>query len=82
MSDAGREPENSEESSDGVTTPFEKPFFMPVLLVLLAVWFGYDGWFNPEIESILFNRVVFGLLVLLAIYTTWQDVRLSKKSKD
>ncbi|MBW2290501.1 MAG: hypothetical protein JRG90_22170 [Deltaproteobacteria bacterium] len=82
MSDTGREPENSEESKDGVTTPFEKPFFMPVLLVLLAAWFGYDGWFNPEIESILFNRVVFGLLVLLAIYTTWQDVQLGKKSKD
>ncbi len=82
MSDPEREPENSEESNDGVSTPFEKPFFMPVLLVLLAAWFGYDGWFNPEIESILFNRVVFGLLVVLAIYTTWQDVQLGKKSKD
>jgi hypothetical protein len=85
VSDTGRESENSEnsgKSNDGVTTPFEKPFFMPVLLVLLAAWFGYDGWFNPEIESILFNRVVFGVLVLLAIYTTWQDVQLGKKSKD
>ncbi len=82
MADTDREAENSDESKDGVTTPFEKPFFMPVLLVLLAVWFGYDGWFNPEIESILFNRVVFGLLVLLAIYTTWQDVQSGKKSQD
>jgi hypothetical protein len=55
---------------------------MPVLLILLAAWFGYDGWFNPEIESILFNRIVFGLLMVLAIYTTWQDVQLGKKSKD
>ena len=82
MSDTDRESEKSEESSDRATTPFDKPFFMPVLLVLLAAWFGYDGWFNPEIESILFNRVVFGLLVLLAIYTTWQDVQLGKKSKN
>ena len=82
MADTDREAENSDESNDGVSTPFEKPFFMPVLLVLLAVWFGYDGWFNPEIESILFNRVVFGLLVLLAIYTTWQDVQHGKKSQD
>ena len=82
MSDPDDAPETDENPNAGVTTPFEKPFFMPVLLVLLAAWFGYDGWFNPEIESILFNRVVFGLLVLLAIYTTWQDVQYSKKSKD
>jgi hypothetical protein len=71
--------ERPEDSQDTISTPFEKPFFMPVLLVLLACWFGYDGWFNDEIESILFNRVVFGGLVVLAIYTTWQDVRFSKK---
>jgi len=82
VTDTDREPEKPAESNDGVSTPFEKPFFMPVLLILLAAWFGYDGWFNPEIESILFNRVVFGLLLVLAIYTTWQDVQLGKKSKD
>lgn len=78
------EPRETEESQDDghVSTPFEKPFFMPVLLLLLAAWFGYDGWFNPEIESIMFNRVVFGLLVLLGAYTTWQDVRDLRRSKD
>ncbi len=35
-----------------------------------------------EIESVLFNRVVFGLLVLLTVYTTYQDVRDGRKSKD
>jgi hypothetical protein len=82
VSEPDPEPENSEESSDGVSTPFEKPFFMPVLLILLAGWFGYDGWFNPEIESILFNRVVFGLLLVLGAYTTWQDVRDQRRSKE
>jgi len=82
VSDTKQEPESSERSNDGVSTPFEKPFFMPVLLVLLAAWFGYDGWFNPEIESILFNRIVFGVLVLLAIYTAWQDIQFGRKSKD
>jgi len=80
MSKEAPETENAE--GDGrVSTPFEKPFFMPVLLLLLAAWFGYDGWFNPEIESILFNRVVFGLLILLGAYTTWQDVRDVRRSK-
>ena len=90
MSEETREPEDppratneaADEGDTRVTTPFEKPFFMPILLFVLAIWFGYDGWFNEEIESIMFNRVVFGLLVVLTIYTTWQDVRLVRKSKE
>jgi hypothetical protein len=84
MSEEAREPEDpkSEAGDAPATTPFEKPFFMPVLLFLLALWFGYDGWFNEEIESIMFNRVVFGGLVILVIYTTYQDVREVRKSKE
>ena len=84
MSEEAQEPKDSKSDADAapVTTPFEKPFFMPVLLFLLALWFGYDGWFNEEIESIMFNRVVFGLLVVLLIYTTYQDVREVRKSKE
>jgi hypothetical protein len=83
VSEETREPEDSKSGGGAaaVTTPFDKPFFMPVLLFLLALWFGYDGWFNEEIESILFNRVVFGLLVILVIYTAYQDVRDARKSK-
>jgi hypothetical protein len=82
MSEETREPEDTESDRESTTTPFEKPFFMPVVLFLLALWFGYDGWFNEEIESITFNRVVFGLLVALTIYTAWQDVRVVRKPKD
>jgi len=84
MSEEAREPEDSKSDAGDApaTTPFEKPFFMPVLLFLLALWFGYDGWFNEEIESIMFNRVVFGGLVILVIYTTYQDVREVRKSKE
>ena len=84
MSEETREPEDSKAGSGAapVSTPFEKPFFMPVLLFLLAVWFGYDGWFNEEIKSIMFNRVVFGGLVILVIYTTYQDIREVKKTKE
>ena len=82
MSEEASESEDPQgEGHAGVTTPFEKPFFMPVLLFLLALWFGYDGWFNEEIESIMFNRVVFGLLVVLTIWTTYQDVRDTRKPK-
>ena len=82
MSEEARQSEDPQaEGRSEVTTPFEKPFFMPVLLFLLTLWFGYDGWFNEEIESIMFNRVVFGLLVVLAIWTTYQDVRDTRKPK-
>jgi hypothetical protein len=81
MSEETREPEDPKRDDESAATPFEKPFFMPVVLFLLALWFGYDGWFNEEIESIMFNRVVFGLLVALTIYTTYQDVRAIRKSK-
>ena len=84
MSEEAREPEDSKSDAGDApaTTPFEKPFFMPVLLFLLALWFGYDGWFNEEIESIRFNRVVFCGLVILVIYTTYQDIREVKKTKE
>ena len=57
------------------SSPFDHPAFLPGLLWGLAVWFGYDGWFNPKIESVMFNRYGFGILVVLAIYFTVQSLR-------
>ena len=57
------------------SSPFDHPAFLPVLLWGLAVWFCYDGWFNPKIESVMFNRYGFGILVVLAIYFTVQSLR-------
>jgi hypothetical protein len=83
MSDENRElqePEGEAED-EGIATPFEKPFFMPVLLFALALWFGYDGWFNEEMEWIKFNRSVFVGLMILAVWTTYQDVREMRRAK-
>ncbi len=84
MSEDAGEPEDpkSGEESAPATTPFDKPFFMPVLLFALALWFGYDGWFNEEMEWIKFNRVVFCGLIILVIYTTYQDIKAVRKSKE
>ncbi|TMA33785.1 MAG: hypothetical protein E6J87_09030 [Deltaproteobacteria bacterium] len=57
------------------SSPFDHPAFLPVLLWGLAAWFGYDGWFNPKIESVMFNRYGFGILVVLAIYFSVQSLR-------
>jgi hypothetical protein len=55
---------------------------MPVLLLALALWFGYDGWFNPEMEWIKFNRYSFFALMAGAVYTTYQDIRFVRDQKE
>lgn len=50
-------------------TPFENPWFLPVMLLLLAFYLGYDGFLNPGFaaehpEDAYWNRQV-GLYFLL-----------------
>jgi hypothetical protein len=50
------EPEKSQsqkvEEEGPPRTPFDSPAFLPFVLGLLALWFGYDGFLNAEfIES-------------------------------
>lgn len=67
------EPEPQEEE-ENASSPFDHPAFLPVILVAVALWFGFDGWFNPEIESVRFNRYGFGFLVGAALYFTLDEV--------
>ena len=66
---------NPSEDEDEASSPFDHPAFLPVLIWGLAIWFGFDGWFNPKIEAVMFNRYGFGVLVLLGIYFTIQSIR-------
>ncbi len=56
-------------------TPFDNPFFLPVVLLGFAIWFIYDGWFNPEMEWIKFNRGGAVVTTVLGAYFTWRAVR-------
>ena len=61
-------------------TPFDNPFFLPVLLWVFAAWFGYDGWFNvdehmQEPITLWFNRIGFPVMLLLAVYLTIKGLR-------
>jgi hypothetical protein len=68
--------ERDPEDEDGpASTPFDNPFFLPVLLWVFAAWFFYDGWFNEEMEWIQFNRWGFAVSALLAVYYTVRGVR-------
>lgn len=57
-----------EDEEEDASSPFDHPAFLPVILFAVALWFGYDGWFNEGTESIRFNRYGFGFLFAASIY--------------
>jgi hypothetical protein len=66
----------SEAGEDEIApTPFDNPFFLPVVLLGFAIWFIYDGWFNPEMEWIKFNRGGAVVTSVLGAYFIWKAVR-------
>ena len=87
LDEPGRESEPpkpaGEESEERATTPFDHPFFLPVLLIAFTIWFGYDGWLNADFDPqwITFNRWGFFILLPLAAWFTIQAVRETRRGK-
>jgi hypothetical protein len=65
---------SGEPEGEDASSPFDHPAFLPVILTAFALWFGFDGWFNPNTESILFNRYGFGFLAGAAAYFALDEV--------
>jgi hypothetical protein len=72
-------------------TPFDHPLFLPALLFLGMLWFGYDGWINQDpdmLEHQDFNRIGFGVLTALTGwfgyrgYFEWQEEKATKDAGD
>jgi hypothetical protein len=76
-----READQAVEDEDDAGSPFDHPAFLPVLLWGLALWFGYDGWFNENIEAVDFNRYGFVVLCALGAWFTFQAVRDARRSE-
>lgn len=76
MDEPGREESlvDATAEDDRASSPFDHPAFLPVLVFAMALWFGYDGWFNETIESVRFNRYGFGFLIGAGIYFTLVEV--------
>ena len=65
-------------------TPFDNPFFLPVLLWAFAAWFGYDIVTDAEAyqKYPLFNQGGFALLSVLAIYFTWSAIKEKRAERN
>lgn len=64
-------------------TPFDNPFFLPVVLWALAVWFGWDIVTNAQAyqDYPRFNQGGFAILSVLAIYFTWSAVKEKRQGE-
>jgi hypothetical protein len=68
------------EEEEIAPTPFDNPFFLPVILIGFSIWFIYDGWFNPDMEWIKFNRGGAVITLVLGAYYTYRAVRERKSA--
>ena len=75
MPETDPRPELDDDDDEIASTPFDNPFFLPVILLGFCVWFAYDGWFNPDMEWIKFNRVGAGVTLVLGVWFTWKAIR-------
>jgi hypothetical protein len=78
MADEEREaPGASEEDEGPPSTPFDHPFFLPVVAWLFAGWFAYDILTGAQayIDHPTFNRGGLVVTALLAIWFTWRGVQ-------
>jgi hypothetical protein len=73
--------EGGDPDEEYAPTPFDNPFFLPVLLIGFSIWFIYDGWFNAEMEWIKFNRIGAAICSLLAIWFTVKAIRERRASR-
>ncbi len=77
-------PQNDDEEDEDrpASTPFDNPFFLPVLLWAFAAWFGYDIVTDAQAyqDNPKFNE--YGLMAssALALYFTWSAIK-EKRAK-
>jgi hypothetical protein len=80
------DPQNGdgEDEDQPASTPFDNPFFLPVLLWAFAGWFAWDIVTNAKAyqDHPKFNE--YGLLVfsVLALYFTWSAIKERRAERD
>jgi hypothetical protein len=70
-----------EEVEEAPRNPFDNPYFLPVLLLGLSVWFGYDGWFNADEHMQKYKWFNQGGFLLLVALGVWFLVRARRERR-
>ena len=80
--DDPRQSDDEEDEDQLAATPFDNPFFLPVLLWAFAAYFGYDIVTDAEAyqKYPLFNQGGFVVLTVLAIYFTRSAIKEKRNS--
>ena len=61
--------------------PPPSPYLFTLVLFGFGCWFFYDGWFNPEIEAVMFNRIGAPIFFVVAAWDGWRTrKRLREKA--
>lgn len=66
-------------------TPFDHPLFLPIILLGLALWFGYDGFVEDDpkmLEHLTFNRVGFALFAAAGLWFGYRGFREWKQTRE
>lgn len=77
--------DDEEVEDEPASTPFDNPFFLPVLLWAFAAWFGYDIVTNAEAyqNNPKFNQYGLVIMSILALYFTRSAIKEKRaKSED
>ena len=77
-------PEGDGSDETPAATPFDNPWFFPVVLWGFAAYFGFDVVTGAEAyqEYPIFNLGGFALLSVAAIYFTWSAVKEKRERED
>jgi hypothetical protein len=75
--------EKPPEHDDGpAKTPFDNPWFLPVMFWLFTAWFGWDAWIVPMEEHLAFNRYGFFIVLVLALWFTRKGLHEHREDKE
>jgi hypothetical protein len=82
--DENEEYEEGEYEDQPAPTPFDNPFFLPVLLWAFAGWFAYDIITGAEAyqEFPIFNQGGCAVMSALAAYFTWSAIKEKRAERD
>ena len=88
MSEDQRQNDNQQDDENGedqpAPTPFDNPFFLPVVLWALAAWFAWDVITGAEAyqKYPLFNLGGLAILAPAALYYTWSAIKEHRADRE